>query len=113
MCKIAQVASPKSNSKIISFIAIRWFTVQYCVITFSHAESDMSDFTAVLPVAWLETSETCTNCRASVTLKDIFEVTGFKENVYDILHVKCRYSDSGCTVTPTTKNLNEHERNCI
>ena len=50
MCKIAQVASPKSNGKIASFITIRWFTVQYCVITFSHAESDMSDFTAVLPV---------------------------------------------------------------
>ena len=50
MCKIGQVASQKSNSKIASFITIRWFTVQYCVITFSHAESDMSDFTAVLPV---------------------------------------------------------------
>ena len=50
MCKIAQVASPKSNGKIASSIAIRRLTVQYCVITFSHAESDMSDFTAVLPV---------------------------------------------------------------
>ena len=50
MCKIAQVASPKSSSKIVSFIAIRWLTVKYCVITFSHAESDMSDFTTVLPV---------------------------------------------------------------
>ena len=53
MCKIAQVASPKSNCKIASSIAIRWLTVQYCVITFSHAESDMSDFTAVLPVEHL------------------------------------------------------------
>ena len=35
---------------MVSFIAIRWLTVQYCVITFSHAESDMSDFTAVLPI---------------------------------------------------------------
>ena len=50
MCKIAQVASPKSNGKIASFTAIRWLTVQYCVVIFSHAESDMSDFTAVLPV---------------------------------------------------------------
>ena len=50
MCKIAQVASPKSNGKIASSIAIRWLTVQHCVNTFSHAESDMSDFTAVLPV---------------------------------------------------------------
>ena len=50
MCKIAQVASPKSNGKIASFIAIRWLTVQYCVTTFIHAEFDMSDFTAVLPV---------------------------------------------------------------
>ena len=50
MCNIAQVASPKSNGKIASFITIRWFTVQYCVITFSHAEFEMSDFTAVLPV---------------------------------------------------------------
>ena len=64
-------------------------------------------------IAWLETSETCTNCRASITLKDISEVTGFKENVYDILHVKCRYIDSGRTVTPTAKNLNEHEQNCV
>ena len=63
--------------------------------------------------AWQETSETCTNCRASITLKDISEVTGFKENVYDILHVKCRYIDSGCTVTPTAKNLDEHEQNCV
>ena len=52
MCKIAQVASPKSNGKLASFIAIRWLTVQYCMITFSHAESDMSDFTAVLPVSF-------------------------------------------------------------
>ena len=50
MCKIAHVAIPKSNGKIASFIAIKWLTVQYCVITFSGAESDMSDFTAVLPV---------------------------------------------------------------
>ena len=48
--KIAQLASPKFNRKIASSIAIRWLTVQYCVITFSPAESDMSDFTAVLPV---------------------------------------------------------------
>ena len=50
MCKTAQVASPKSTSKITSSIAIRWLTVQYCVITFSHAESDMLDFTTALPV---------------------------------------------------------------
>ena len=31
----------------------------------------------------------------------------------DILHVKCRYTDSGCTVTPAAKNLNEHEHNCV
>ena len=50
MCKIAQVPSPKSDGKIASSIAIRWLTVQYCVITFSNAESDTSDFTVVLPV---------------------------------------------------------------
>ena len=50
MCKIAQVASPKSNGKIASFFAIRWLTVQYRVVTFSHAEFDISDFIAVLPV---------------------------------------------------------------
>ena len=50
MCKIAQVAGPKSNHKIANFIAIRWLTVLYCVITFGHAEFDMSDFTTVLHV---------------------------------------------------------------
>ena len=62
--------------------------------------------------AWLETSETCTNCRSHLTVKDVSEVAGFKENVYDVLHVHCKYANSGCTFTPSAKNLLEHEQNC-
>ena len=47
------------------------------------------------------------------SLKNLDPPLGFKGNVYDILHVKCRYIDFGCTVTPTAKNLNEHEQNCV
>ena len=38
--------------------------------------------------AWLQTSETCTNCRRQITLPDVSEPKGFCENIYGILHVK-------------------------
>ena len=60
---------------------------------------------------WLDTADTCTACRRTLTMDDISEVHGFCENVHQVLHVYCTYKEKGCTQTLLLRDLDAHEIN--
>ena len=61
---------------------------------------------------WLDTADTCTACRRTLTMDDISEIHGFRENVHQVLHVYCKYKEQGCAHALLLRDLDAHESSC-
>ena len=61
---------------------------------------------------WLETSDSCTNCRSTLSIHDIAEISGFRQAVFEAVHVWCQYKSSGCEMKLSLREYRHHEENC-
>ena len=61
---------------------------------------------------WLETSDSCTNCRSTLSIHDIAEISGFRQAVFEAVHVWCQYKPSGCETKLLLRQYLDHEENC-